>query len=64
MRIIRTRRSRGVYMLTEEGRELKNAYLREWAKKNRERKQASDDAYWNRKAERLHDNGTSEDRKE
>lgn len=51
-------------MLTEEGRKIRNEYAREWAKRNREKRKASNDEYWNRLAERRSDdNGTTEEGK-
>ena len=36
--------------MTEEARQARNAYYREWAKKNREKRRRSQEEYWERKA--------------
>ena len=38
-------------MMTEEAREARRAYKREWAKKNRDRVQEYTRRYWEKKAE-------------
>lgn len=39
--------------MSEEARELRRAYNREWARKNRERRNELNRAYWERKVARL-----------
>lgn len=39
--------------LTDEARELRNAYMREWRRKNKERNKQISANYWERKAEQL-----------
>ena len=39
--------------MSEEARKLRSQYSKEWARKNRERKNAINRAYWERKAARL-----------
>lgn len=36
--------------LTEEARQLRNAYYREWAKKNRDKRRRSQEKYWEKRA--------------
>ena len=37
--------------MTQAARDAKNAYMREWYKKNRDKARASQERYWKRKAE-------------
>lgn len=39
--------------LSDEARELRNAYMREWRRKNKERNKQISADYWERKAEEL-----------
>ena len=39
--------------LSDEARELRNAYMREWRKENKERNKQISANYWERKAEEL-----------
>ena len=39
--------------LSDEARELRNAYMREWRRKNKERNEQISANYWERKAEEL-----------
>lgn len=39
--------------MSEEARELRRAYNREWARKNKDRRNAINRAYWERKAAKL-----------
>ena len=45
-------RKRGKKAVTDAAKEARNAYRREWAKKNREKVKATQERYWAKKAER------------
>lgn len=45
-------RTQGGVLMTEQAKEARRAYKREWAKNNPEKVKASQERYWQRRAER------------
>lgn len=46
--------------MTEQAKELRRAYKREWNRKNRDKVKAAQERYWNRKAEQAEEREAEE----
>lgn len=50
----------GGQSMTEQARELRRAYKREWNRKNKDKVKAAQERYWDRKAQAAQDQDTDE----
>lgn len=46
--------------MTEQAKEMRRAYKREWNRKNRDKVKAAQERYWNRKAEQAEEREAEE----